>query len=230
VNRELLEKPFPPEAIKTRQGRHGKALSYVEGHQVIRRLNEALDGWSFEVVEHQILDNEVFVLGKLTTANSTKMAFGSSSLTISRDGEIVSIGDDLKAAATDALKKAASHLGVGLSLYGSENGSVRTSAPQHAGSNGQSHRAGRTGRSGRTESRSSFGPAEKRRTANGHDPVTQKQLSAIWSMGRSLDYDVDAIRSRSVEAFGDQPEHLSKRSASAFISQLSETLSSRAAS
>ena len=40
-----------------------------------------------------------------------------------KTGKPVSIGDDLKAAATDALKKGASLLGVGLHLY---NGTGRT--------------------------------------------------------------------------------------------------------
>ena len=43
MNRELLEKPFEPAQIKRRQGRNG-LLDYIEGHSVVHRLNEALDG------------------------------------------------------------------------------------------------------------------------------------------------------------------------------------------
>ena len=50
MNRELLEHPFDPAQIKQRKGRNG-VLDYVEGHSVIARLNEALEGaWSFEIV------------------------------------------------------------------------------------------------------------------------------------------------------------------------------------
>jgi hypothetical protein len=85
---------------------------------VIERLNEACDLWSFEVEKHEVQDGEAIVLGKLTADGVVKMAFGGSSVTVDREGSIVSIADDLKAAASDALKKAASMLGVGLELYG----------------------------------------------------------------------------------------------------------------
>jgi len=76
MNRELLERPFAPAQIKQRKGRNG-ALDYVEGHSVIQRLNEALAGaWSFEITHHEIREDEVIVLGKLSTAGVTKMSFG----------------------------------------------------------------------------------------------------------------------------------------------------------
>ena len=54
--REILETPFGPEQIKTRPGNFGQELAYVEGHTVIKRLNEAFEGaWSFEVVEHRFI-------------------------------------------------------------------------------------------------------------------------------------------------------------------------------
>jgi len=45
MNREELERPFAPAQIRQRKGRNG-LLDYVEGHSVIHRLNEALDGAS----------------------------------------------------------------------------------------------------------------------------------------------------------------------------------------
>ena len=118
MNRELLEHPFDPAQIKQRKGRNG-VLDYVEGHTVVARLNAALDGaWSFEVVAHEVRDHEVLVLGKLTAAGIVKMQFGASQVTRDRETKaLISLGDDLKAAATDALKKCATFLGVGLHLY-----------------------------------------------------------------------------------------------------------------
>src|SRR5499426_2913611 len=118
MNRELLERPFLPEQIRQRKGRNG-LLDYVEGHSVIQRLNEALQGaWSFEIVHHEVREEEVLVLGKLTAEGITKMQFGSSQVTREREsGALVSLGDDLKAAGTDALKKCATFLGIGLHLY-----------------------------------------------------------------------------------------------------------------
>jgi hypothetical protein len=118
MNREVLCRPFPREAIRTRPGQHGKTLSYVDIAAVITRLNEGCDAWSFEVVSYKVEADEVHVLGKLIADGQTKMHFGGSAITADKDGRAVSIADDLKAAASDALKKCASLFGVALELYG----------------------------------------------------------------------------------------------------------------
>ena len=118
MNREVLCRPFPPGAIKSRPGQHGKTVSYVDVAAIITRLNEGCESWSFEVVEHQVLEDEVLVVAKLTADGVVKMAFGGSLITRDREGTTVSIADDAKAAASDALKKAASLLGVALEMYG----------------------------------------------------------------------------------------------------------------
>ncbi len=119
MNRSILEQPFEGHLIKSRRGPAGKSFNYVEGSEFIRRLNEAFDGrWSFEIAEYQIHDAEVIVLGKLVAGDVTKTAFGGSTITkSSQTSEPINLADDLKAAATDALKKAASMLGVGLHLH-----------------------------------------------------------------------------------------------------------------
>lgn len=119
MNRELLEQEFDKSQIKTRKGNYGKDLDYVETAAVIQRLNDALDAdWSFEIVEHIIKDDDVTVLGKLSTNGVTKMQWGSRKIVKNRKtGEIINIGDDLKAATSDSLKKTASLLGCGLHLY-----------------------------------------------------------------------------------------------------------------
>ena len=122
MNRELLEKEFPEELIKNRPGGYGKLLEYIEIANVIQRLNEAFDAaWSFEVVDRLIEENEVIVLGKLTAEGISKMQWGGSQIVKSnKSGEPVSLADDLKAAASDSIKKCASHFGVALSIYGRE--------------------------------------------------------------------------------------------------------------
>jgi len=119
LNRDILEKEFEPQQIKRRKGAFGSDLDYVETADVIRRLNQAFDGeWSFEIIEHQQLCDEVVVLGKLTAQGISKMQFGSHKITKSKkDGEAVQIGYDLKSAASDCLKKASTYLGVALHLY-----------------------------------------------------------------------------------------------------------------
>ena len=151
MNRELLEKPFEPGKIKQRKGRDG-LLDYVEGHTVIARLNEAFEGqWSFEIVRHDILEDrdEILVLGKLSADGVVKMQFGVAQITRDKESkQIVSLGDDVKAAGTDALKKCATFLGVGLHLYGTRSAS-RAAQRVPAPGGDRSRWGGGTGRSGR---------------------------------------------------------------------------------
>ena len=223
MNRQLLEQPFAKELLKTRKGTFGRPFTYVEGAEYIRRLNNAFEGdWSFEVVEHIRLDTEVIVLGKLTADKIVKCAFGGSSITVNREGEIISIADDLKAAATDALKKASSLLGVGLHLYSEL-------ADTTSGRNGRSSPAPRraNGNNGRSNGNGRSKPANGngRSNGNGHDRLTQKQLSCIWGMARSLGRSVEDVRQHTIEAYGVQPEQMNKTDASSLITELGEALS-----
>ena len=102
---------------------------------MITRLNEGCDAWTFEVVSHKVEADEVIVLGKLTADGQTKMHFGGTAITLDKEGRAVSIADDLKAAASDALKKCASLFGVALEMYGGAspgngNGRPRERAPE----------------------------------------------------------------------------------------------------
>lgn len=111
--------------------RGGVELEYVTGEQCISRLNETLGvgGWSFLIREHGIHAeaDEAWVLGEITVGAQglaplpgvavVRQQFGSQKLRRARsNGTPVDIGFDLKGAATDALKKCASLLGVGLYL------------------------------------------------------------------------------------------------------------------
>ncbi len=214
MNRQLLERPFEASLIRTRKGSFGKQYSYVEGAEYIRRLNESFEGdWSFEVIEHQTLDTEVIVMGKIVAGGVTKMAFGGSSVTVNREGEIISIADDLKAAATDALKKASSLLGVGLHLY-----SEPTTTPGRNGRPSPSpHGNGNNGGNGNGKPAANNG--------NGKDRLTQKQLSCIWGMARSLGRSVEEVRQHTLDAYGAQPEQMNKTAASNLITELGEALS-----
>ena len=117
-NSSALRAPFPAEKIKVRQGRNGQQLAYVEIADVIERLNDSLPSWSFEVVSHTILDEEVVVHARLRAGDVVKEEFGGSAITRSKaNGAIVCLADDLKSAASDALKRAARLMGVALDLY-----------------------------------------------------------------------------------------------------------------
>jgi len=222
MDRAMLEKPFAADQIRTRRGGFGeKPLAYVAGHEYVRRLNEVLDAeWSFEVVEYRILDAEVVVLGKLVAGAVQKAAFGGSAITRNRDtGEVVSLADDLKAAATDALKKACSLLGIGLHLYAGDD--KLPTRPAKAAPTPQ-------------------GPANPTPTAQPQpqpqeasqprgERLTSRQLGAIWNMSRKLGLGADAVRQRAVELFGTPPEQLARADASALISRLGDEIGRRSA-
>lgn len=120
MNNEFVEMEFPESSIKTRKGSFGNELSYVETADYIRRLNMVFDyAWSFEVLDERIEGGFVIVKGKLTAGQDVvKEQFGTSQVTISKKtGEMTQVGDDFKSAASDALKKCCSLLGIGLHLY-----------------------------------------------------------------------------------------------------------------
>src|SRR5204862_7357364 len=85
--REILERQFPTELIRRRSGRNGDEVVYLEASTVVARLNEAFAGeWSFVVEKHEVLADEVIVLGRLSAGAVGKSAFGSSAVTRAREG------------------------------------------------------------------------------------------------------------------------------------------------
>lgn len=196
MNRDILCRPFPRELIRQRPGRDGKTLSYVPTTAIIERLNQGCEQWSFEVYEHSVHDDEVVVLGKLTADGVTKMAFGGSNITIDRQGQVVSLADDLKAAASDSLKKCATLLGVGLELYGG--------APPQAPINGGNGRGTKT-------NGGNCAPVPGER-------LTSRQLSAVWASCRRYGVTREALSNLISKRFEkDKVELLTKREASELL-------------
>jgi len=224
MNRDLLEKPFEPAQIRQRKGRNGM-LDYVEGHSVIQRLNEALEGaWSFEIVQHEVREEEVLVLARLSAGGLVKMNFGVSQVTREREsGALVSLGDDLKAAATDALKKCATFLGVGLHLYADKPLGGRAPAarglpeprpPARVPVNGTRPKPNGAARgNGR--------PANGQADGHPNGSITPRQLDAIWKVGQAKGLDPNAVEHMSLRVFNRKPDALSQEEGAALIKELS---------
>jgi len=208
MNREILERPFMPEQIKRRQGTDGDVFDYVEGCAVIQRLNECFEAeWIFDIQDHRIYDDEVVVLGKLTAQGVAKSQFGKSRITrAKKDNSIISLGDDLKAAATDCLKKCATLFGVGLHLYfggtPAGNGNSHANGNGNGNGNGAQHSNGVEG------------------NGSGTGRLTARQLSAIFSLAKAREWSNKQVRDFSQEMFGKLPDFLNKREASAVIQHL----------
>ena len=149
---QLYQRLATPFDVTFRDLRGGVELEYITGEQATTRLNETLGflNWNFRIVEHGIHAeaDECWVLGELTVMldnrTVTRQQFGSQKVKRSRSsGTPLDIGFDLKGAATDALKKCASLIGVALYLWKKEppaglgNGGQPNGHHGSAGSNGQ---------------------------------------------------------------------------------------------
>lgn len=126
----LLEHPFADTLIKKRDD----GLSYIDGASVVQRLNDSLgyDGWSFEILEQKKYDDECVTRGRLTVYGAqhtvVREHWGSHTMPMKRNSNepAMSLGDHFKASATDALKRSAVTLGIGLALYSDEFQSFRS--------------------------------------------------------------------------------------------------------
>lgn len=119
----FINQKTPQQFIKRRPGPGGMTLNYVEVGYVINILNQAFGfDWDFRIFDQQIGKKQVWVRGELTVRlkdhSVTKGQFGGADIKTNRiSGEPISIADDLKAAASDSLKKCASMLGIAGDVY-----------------------------------------------------------------------------------------------------------------
>ena len=129
-----LSEPFPSEVEKQLK-KGGASLTYIPVSEVITRLNKVLgvDMWSYEIIkcERDALDPDYIVAHVRLSATFvptekapniivTKDGIGGQKIKRTRNGDILDLGDEMKGAVSDALKKAAQHFGVGLYLARSE--------------------------------------------------------------------------------------------------------------
>lgn len=210
IDRALLEKPFRPDVIKVRRGPHGRELSYVEAPQYIQRLNEAFGSeWSWKIVAYEQHGSEIVVQGALEAGGQTKHAFGGSTVTVDRSGLVVSLADDMKAAATDALKKACSLFGIAIELYGATPPTVTAPAPNRT----RLQVVQPTDTDGDTRTLDRTPPQAPER-------LTAKQLKYLYAIAHRDGITDARLKEIAVEKFGVTPQYLNRRDASAFIEQL----------
>lgn len=229
MKRDILERHFKPEQIKQREGHFGKMLGYIEGHAVIQRLNDAFESsWSFSVQEHSVLEEtgEILVLGQLSAGNIVKSQFGSSRITRNRQtNEMVSLASDLKAAATDALKKCATLLGIGLHLYNKENGSTpngngsgqyQSNVTHGDFNNGNANSAYSNDNGQQSQSNGN----DNGNGSNGNGRLSGKQYKYIMSLMSNQGRSKSEIEGHCIEVYGTSVQHLSRGDASSLIKTL----------
>lgn len=134
---KIILKSTPAQYVKQRPAKGGGKWSYVTGGYVKKCLNLMFGwDWDFEIIDEQILieAKEVVVKGRLTCRSGgktiVKMQFGNKDIVFKKQRSEedknnppipLSIGNDLKAAATDALKKCASEIGIAADIYNKED-------------------------------------------------------------------------------------------------------------
>lgn len=121
-----LTESFPPEMVK-QLNKGGASLAYIPISEVINRMNKVVGvgNWSFTVKSWQQLGNsivaQVSVVATIDGNVVTRDGVGGQKIKMSKQGEPVDIGDEVKGAVSDALKKAVQTLGIGLYLARSED-------------------------------------------------------------------------------------------------------------
>ncbi len=104
------------------QTRGGKVFQYITIEQAITRLNEVLGigNWEFIVLEHGTDEKGMWALGRLIFDTGQGLCIRRDQFGECATNPGMSAGDARKGAASDALKKAASLIGVGLYLSDKE--------------------------------------------------------------------------------------------------------------
>ncbi len=131
-----LVKPFPKHAHQPYKV-GSQTFTTIKAQFVVNRLNEVLgvDGWQFEVTERDRIDNDVIVHGMLVVKDletgrpaAIRQSSGGATMHYSKPYKnddpktfvpkpMGSWADKFKSAETDALSKAASHIGIGNDVF-----------------------------------------------------------------------------------------------------------------
>ena len=140
---KTLLKRTPKQYVKKRPANGGGTWEYVTGGYVKKCLNLMFGwDWDFEIMDQMIQGDEVIVKGKLTCRTNNKsivkMQFGNKDIiykksqnSSSAERQPLSIGNDMKAAATDCLKKCAAEIGIAADIYNKDDfREVQVSTPE----------------------------------------------------------------------------------------------------
>lgn len=118
----------PQEHVYERPAKGGGTWKYVTGTYVKKALNYVFGWrWDFQIIDKGREEDQIWVQGRLTIKDDEyrsiiiKEQFGRADIKLKKNTKLaLDYGNDLKAAATDALKKCASDLGIASDIFGSE--------------------------------------------------------------------------------------------------------------
>ena len=119
----------PRQYVYSRPAKGGGRWSYVTGSYIEKVLNYTFGwAWDFEIIKEEEKYGQVIVLGRPDRARHVQPR----DIKFKKDTKIsLDYGNDVKAAATDSLKKCASLLGIASDIYGNTEYKEETgTAPQ----------------------------------------------------------------------------------------------------
>ncbi len=122
----VVTRPLDKDQIKQRQGPAGMMFKYITTDVVIGLLNEAfVYNWNTRIVSSAIHDGTAVVGLELSVPDAdgqwiAKQQFGSCNIT-----KGMGPGEAFKGAASDAIKKCATLLGIGLELYQDDDAATK---------------------------------------------------------------------------------------------------------
>jgi len=166
---------------------------------VIERFNNVCGGnWSFRIIEHQVRDSEVIVLGELSAGSVIRQQFGKAVITFDTDPTAVQgLYEHLVKAADDALVQCAYLFGI---KHETEQQQQEKPTPQSS-SNKSSNNNG-----------------------NGDRKLTNRQLAAIFGMGKANGLGQKEVIDLTTNRFGREPLELTVSEASELIGEFSQKI------
>lgn len=137
--RDFLDKLYESFEVRERQGVGGKTFKFVASEDVIDRMNRVFGGqWCTEIIEREFIEDQILVKVRVwvTDPQSGKQFWheGFASHDVARfnsgprQGKPVSIGNDMKAATSKAIRTACTRWGVALYLDDEPSGNVSAEA------------------------------------------------------------------------------------------------------
>lgn len=121
IDMPKLTAPFSKESIRQRPGRAGKRYNFVNVDDFIERMNDVFEGeWSLAVDRIEPIGNEMIAICTVSViVGGTRIAktqAAGKSIMKDKDGNAVSVADDMKSAISLAFKKCCNMFGVGLDV------------------------------------------------------------------------------------------------------------------
>ena len=169
---------------------------------IIDRFNTVFNGqWSFRIIEHQVRDSEVIVLGELAANGAIRQHFGKAVIDFNSDPTgTPSMADHLIKAADVALVQCAYAFGIQQTSDQPQSDTpeiieiVDEPTP----------------------------PSTNNCNGKGDRPLTNRQLAAIFGLGKANNLTQQEIIAMTTDRYGREPSELTVTEASSIISELSE--------